>query len=68
MLRIGLIGSVVTGICCFTPLLIWVFGAFGLMSVLPWVDKFLLTFFGFFLGLLILSALVALKARMRRNG
>jgi mercuric ion transport protein len=40
LLRVGIVGSVVTALCCFTPVLVLLFGALGLsaaVGVLDWV-------------------------------
>ena len=38
LLKIGIVGSVFTALCCFTPLLGIVFGAIGLASLLGYAD------------------------------
>lgn len=38
MLRRGLIGSVITAICCFTPLLVVVVAGVGLSAIVGWLD------------------------------
>ena len=42
LLRIGLIGTAVTALCCFTPLLVVGLGAVGLSAWLGWLDAVLL--------------------------
>ena len=37
MLRLGLIGTVLTALCCFTPLLPWLLGSLGLTVALPYL-------------------------------
>ena len=41
-LKIGLIGTVVTAICCFTPVLVIVLVAVGLSSMIGYLDYVLL--------------------------
>ena len=48
----GLTGASVSGVCCFTPALVYGLGAFGLSAALAWVDIVLLPVFGLSLGLL----------------
>jgi len=48
-LRTGLIGSVVTALCCFTPVLVVLLGALGLAALTPWLDVVLLPLLALFL-------------------
>jgi mercuric ion transport protein len=60
MLRTGIIGAIVTGICCFTPIL----SALGLTGAsLVFIDNIVLTLFGLFLGIIA----IALIQRRRRG-
>ena len=52
LLRVGVIGSVVTALCCFTPLLVVLLGAVGLSAVLGWLDYVLLPALIVFLGII----------------
>ena len=56
LLTTGVVGTVVAAVCCFTPLLVVLFGALGLSALLGWFDLVLLPALGFFL-LLTLYAL-----------
>ena len=38
----SLIGTVAVAVCCFTPLLVIIFGAIGLGTVIPYLDFILL--------------------------
>jgi mercuric ion transport protein len=60
--RTGVVGSVVTAVGCFTPLLVWVLPALGLAAWLGWLDYVLLPALA---GFLILTG-VALWQRRRR--
>ena len=51
LLRIGIAGSVVAALCCFTPVLVILFGAVGLSAALGWLDYVLLPALVFFLAL-----------------
>ena len=64
LLRIGGIGTVVTAVCCFTPILVVALSALGLVGTIAYLDMVL--FPVLFMFILLLS--VALFTRMRRNG
>lgn len=49
LLKIGVIGSVIAAICCFTPVLVILLGAIGLSSALGWIDVVLLPALAIFL-------------------
>ena len=51
LLGVGLGGSVLAAICCFTPALVLLLGAFGLSAWLAWLDFVLLPALVLFLGL-----------------
>ena len=53
MFRTGLVGTVITAMCCFTPLLVLVFGAIGLSSLTGYLDFVLLPLLLLFLVLTI---------------
>tara|TARA_R110001599_G_scaffold353799_1_gene598070 strand:+ start:1563 stop:1769 length:207 start_codon:yes stop_codon:yes gene_type:complete len=38
LLKTGIIGTVITAICCFTPILVVLFGVVGLSAWLGWLD------------------------------
>jgi mercuric ion transport protein len=50
LLKVGLVGSIVTVICCFTPFLVIVFGLAGLSLFLVYLDIILLPLLAIFLG------------------
>ena len=52
-LTIGIIGTMVTALCCFTPALVFLFGIIGLSSWLSWLDYVLLPALVVFLGITI---------------
>lgn len=64
LFRIGAIGSVVTALCCFTPILVIVLTSIGLAGVISYLDIVLLPLLGAF----VLMLLVALVRKARRNG
>ncbi len=51
LLGLGVGGSVVTAICCFTPALAILLGALGLAAWLAWLDYVLVPLLLVFLGL-----------------
>ncbi|MBU6474254.1 MAG: mercury resistance system transport protein MerF [Alphaproteobacteria bacterium] len=44
----GIVGSTVAALCCFTPLLVVLFGALGLSAWLGWADYVVIPAFAFF--------------------
>ena len=42
LLRIGIAGSVIAALCCFTPILAVLLGAVGLSAIVGYLDFFLL--------------------------
>ena len=61
LLKVGLIGTIISALCCFTPILVVVLGAVGLSSILGWLDYVLLPALAFFL-LLLAYALIRRKS------
>jgi mercuric ion transport protein len=55
LLRTGIIGTVVTAVCCFTPVLVIAFGALGLSAWLGWLDVILFPLLALFIGLIALA-------------
>ena len=51
LIKIGVIGSVVAVLCCFTPVLVVLFGAVGLASIVAYLDYVLLPSLVFLIGL-----------------
>ncbi len=49
--KAGLWGSIVTAICCFTPVLVVGLGLIGLAVIIPYLDYFLFPILGGFLML-----------------
>lgn len=63
LLKYGLIGTVLVALCCFTPVLVVLFGAVGLSALLGWLDIVLLPALAVFIGITI----YALWRRQRIN-
>ena len=53
LLTTGIIGTVIVALCCFTPVLVVLFGFVGLSASLGWLDYVLFPALAFFIGLTI---------------
>lgn len=51
LLRTGIAGTIVTALCCFTPVLVVLLGIAGLSTVTGYLDLVLFPVLAFFLGL-----------------
>ncbi len=51
LLRTGIIGTVVAAICCFTPVLVILFGVVGLSAAVGYLDLVLLPALAVFLAI-----------------
>jgi len=51
LLRVGIIGTLVAAICCFTPILVILLGAVGLSALVAGLDYVLIPALGLFLAL-----------------
>ena len=51
LLGIGIIGTVVAALCCFTPVLVFLFGVVGLSALTGYLDYVLMPALLFFIGL-----------------
>lgn len=51
LLKTGIIGTVVVALCCFTPILVVLFGAVGLSAVVGYLDVVLLPALAIFAGI-----------------
>ena len=65
LLTTGIIGTVLAALCCFTPVLVVLFGLVGLSAVLGWLDYVLFPALAFFIGLTIYA--VWRRQRNTRN-
>ncbi len=63
LLRTGIIGTVVAALCCFTPILVVLFGVVGLSAAVGYLDYVLLPALAVFLAI----AGYALWKRRRRG-
>ncbi len=51
LLKFGLLGTAITALCCFTPVLVVLFGAVGLAAVVGYLDYVLFPALAIFIGL-----------------
>lgn len=56
LLRVGVVGTIVSALCCFTPVLVIILGAIGLSALLSYLDYVLLPVLVFFVSLTIYLA------------
>lgn len=63
LLRVGVVGTVLAALCCFTPILIILFGGVGLSAVVGYLDYVLLPA----LAVFVLITLYALIRRARNS-
>lgn len=64
LLKIGVVGTVVAALCCFTPVLVILFGAVGLAAMVGYLDYVLFPALAFFVALTI----YALWRRQQNRG
>lgn len=55
LLKVGVVGAVVTALCCFTPVLVILFGALGLAALVGYLDYVLFPLLAVFLVLIIVG-------------
>ncbi|MDP1558409.1 MAG: mercury resistance system transport protein MerF [Nitrosomonas sp.] len=53
LLRTGIIGTLIVALCCFTPILVILFGLIGLSALTGYLDYVLLPALAIFVGLTI---------------
>ena len=53
ILRVGIFGTVIAALCCFTPVLVLLLGVVGLSALTGYLDFVLLPALAFFVGLTI---------------
>ena len=58
LLKTGIIGSVIAALCCFTPILVILFGVVGLSSLIGYLDYVLLPTLGIFICITIYAIMV----------
>lgn len=63
--KTGLWGTIVTAICCFTPILVWILGILGLATLTGYLDYVLFPLLGIFIAITIYAALARRRAESR---
>lgn len=53
LLRIGVLGTVIAALCCFSPVLVILLSAVGLSAVVGWLDYVLLPALALFIGIML---------------
>ena len=51
LLKIGIIGTVIAAVCCFTPILVILLATVGLSAILGWLDFVLIPALLIFMGI-----------------
>jgi mercuric ion transport protein len=51
LLKTGIIGSLVAAVCCFTPVLVWLFAAVGITALVVYLDYIFMPALVVFLGI-----------------
>ncbi len=55
LLMVGIVGAIVTALCCFTPILVVLLGAMGLAALVGYLDYVLFPVLGVFLLLVVVA-------------
>jgi mercuric ion transport protein len=55
LLKTGVIGSAIVALCCFTPILVIVFGVIGLSALVGYLDYVLFPLLGIFLIVIVVA-------------
>ena len=63
VLTVGVIGTFMAAICCFTPALVVLMGAIGLTTWLAWLDYVLIPTLILFVGITVAALIVRLKGK-----
>jgi len=66
LLKTGIIGSAIAALCCFTPVLVILFGAIGLAAWVGYLDYVLMPALLFFIALTLYA--VTRKSREVKDG
>lgn len=61
--KTGVIGTIIAAICCFTPLLVILFGALGLATYVGYLDLVLFPILGIFLTIMVVGLIQLFKRR-----
>jgi len=55
LFKTGVIGSAIAALCCFTPVLVILFGVLGISALVGYLDYVLLPMLGIFLVMVVVS-------------
>jgi mercuric ion transport protein len=55
LLKTGVIGAIIAALCCFTPILVIIFGAIGLSALVGYLDFVLFPLLGLFLIIIVVA-------------
>lgn len=55
LLQIGIVGTILAALCCFTPVLVILFGALGLVAIVGYLDYILFPLLAVFILLIIVG-------------
>ena len=66
-LRTGIIGTAIVALCCFTPVLVILFGAVGLAALVGYLDYVLFPALAFFIALTIYALWRRQQTRGNKN-
>lgn len=62
LLKVGIVGTVLSALCCFTPILVVIFSLVGLGAAVAWLDSILIPTLVFFIGVSIYALMIKNKA------
>lgn len=68
LLTAGVVGTVLAALCCFTPLLVILFGWLGLSAWLGWLDVVLLPLLGVFVCISVFALVRLARGRAAAAG
>ncbi|MDX1757386.1 MAG: mercury resistance system transport protein MerF [Marinobacter sp.] len=63
LIKIGAIGGVITALCCFTPVLVWLFALFGISALVGYLDYVLFPMLAMFLVFLVIGFVQRRRAK-----
>ncbi|WP_251308335.1 mercury resistance system transport protein MerF [Halomonas sp. NCCP-2165] len=55
LIKVGAIGGVITALCCFTPVLVWLFALFGISALVGYLDYVLFPMLALFVVVLVIG-------------
>jgi mercuric ion transport protein len=55
LFKVGIIGSVIAALCCFTPILVILFAALGISALVGYLDYVLFPMLGLFLMVIVVA-------------